>query len=353
MRPDGDKEAPGALARPAWGEEGAPACAIVPDGGMKASQGNRPPRAAFTHPAGVAMRRKTGTPARATMPGRAFHCGGREGENPPHRPPGNGWGENRRPRPCYAEEPGAPYGREAPVRWRVTAGERFGTPLAAIVPARENPAGGVHASDCMRPGRPVGFGGRNLMEPDHIPAGHQAADPAVDDQASDLTPGVTVEQGQCRVLGPQVCGRPGLAMQHKQPGGVDMPPPYSRKGLRGWMTNVSIRFPYKEKRQGKITEIGLTRLTSTPLSPTGSRAEACQPLGVIRAAWRGHDHGRQTDEGESQGPGTAPISLYRKEDNKNSSSSLIGTFRKNRRADPQSPFVLLAGVLGERSSPRP
>ena len=38
-------------------------------------------------------------------------------------------------------------------------------------------------------------------------------------------------------------------------------------------------------------KIGLTRLTSTPLTPTGSRAEACQPLGVIRAAWHGHDHG--------------------------------------------------------------
>ena len=69
-----------------------------------------------------------------------------------------------------------------------------------------------------------------------------------------------------------------------------MPPPYSRKGLRGWMSIVSTRFPYKERRVGKITEIALTRLTSTPLTPTGSRAEACQPLGVIRAACQGRGH---------------------------------------------------------------
>ena len=78
------------------------------------------------------------------------------------------------------------------------------------------------------------------------------------------------------------------------------------------MSTMSMRFALKEKRVGKIMKIGLTRLTHTPLSPTRSRAEACQPLGVIRAAWRGHDHGQQTDEGESRGPGTAPISLYRK-----------------------------------------
>ena len=35
----------------------------------------------------------------------------------------------------------------------------------------------------------------------------------------------------------------------------------------------------------------MTRLTSTPLTPTGSRAEACQPLRVFCAAWHGHDHG--------------------------------------------------------------
>ena len=143
-------------------KKGAPACAIVPDGRMKASQGNHPPRAAFTHPAGVAMRRKRERPPGRPCPGGRSTAAGEKGKNPPHRPPGNGWGKNRRPRPCYAEEPGAPYGREAPVRWRVTAGERFGTPLAAIVPARGNPAGGVHASDCMRPGRPAGFGRRDF-----------------------------------------------------------------------------------------------------------------------------------------------------------------------------------------------
>ena len=69
-----------------------------------------------------------------------------------------------------------------------------------------------------------------------------------------------------------------------------MPPPYSRKGLRGWMSTMSTRFPYKERRVGKITEIGLTRLTSTPLTPTRSRAEACQPLRVFFAVWQRHDH---------------------------------------------------------------
>ena len=35
----------------------------------------------------------------------------------------------------------------------------------------------------------------------------------------------------------------------------------------------------------------MTRLTSTPLTPTGSRAEACQPLRAVCAAWQGRDHG--------------------------------------------------------------
>ena len=49
------------------------------------------------------------------------------------------------------------------------------------------------------------------------------------------------------------------------------------------MSTMSTRFPYKEKREGKIMEIGLTRLTHTPLSPTRSRAEACQPQPMICA----------------------------------------------------------------------
>ena len=35
----------------------------------------------------------------------------------------------------------------------------------------------------------------------------------------------------------------------------------------------------------------MTRLTSTPLSPTRSKAEACQPLRAVYAAWHGYDHG--------------------------------------------------------------
>ena len=49
------------------------------------------------------------------------------------------------------------------------------------------------------------------------------------------------------------------------------------------MSIVSTRFALKEKREGKITEIGLTRLTSTPLNPYGSKAEACQPLRAVSA----------------------------------------------------------------------
>ena len=30
------------------------------------------------------------------------------------------------------------------------------------------------------------------------------------------------------------------------------------------MSTMSMRFPYKEKREGKKTKIGLTRLTHTP-----------------------------------------------------------------------------------------
>ena len=219
MRPDGDKEAPGALARPAWGEEGAPACTIVPDGGMKASQGNRPPRAAFTHPAEMAMRRKRERPPRRPCPGGRSTAAGEKGENPPHRPPGNGWGENRRPRPCYAEEPGAPYGREAPVRWRVAAGERFGTRSPpSFRHGGPRPVAFTHPTVCV-PVVQSDSAGMIFMEPDHIPAGHQAAG-AVDDQVSDPTPGVTVKQGQCRVPGPQVCGWPALPCSTNSPEGL-------------------------------------------------------------------------------------------------------------------------------------
>ena len=54
------------------------------------------------------------------------------------------------------------------------------------------------------------------------------------------------------------------------------------------MSTVSMRFAYKERRERKKVEIGLTWLTSTPLTLTGSRAEACQPLGVIRAVCQRH-----------------------------------------------------------------
>ena len=58
------------------------------------------------------------------------------------------------------------------------------------------------------------------------------------------------------------------------------------------MSTMSMRFALKEKRVGKITEIGLTRLTSTPLTPTRSKAEACQPLRAVCDAWHGRKAGR-------------------------------------------------------------
>ena len=94
-----------------------------------------------------------------------------------------------------------------------------------------------------------------------------------------------------------------------------MPPPYSRKGLRGWMSTMSTRFPYQERRVGKITEIGLTRLTHTPLSPTRSRAEACQPQPMICAAWHGYDHktGDRRWEGHGDREPTPSPSIERRE----------------------------------------
>ena len=53
------------------------------------------------------------------------------------------------------------------------------------------------------------------------------------------------------------------------------------------MSIVSTRFALKEKRKGKITKITLTRLTSTPSNPYGSKAEACQPETTISAACQG------------------------------------------------------------------
>ena len=74
-------------------------------------------------------------------------------------------------------------------------------------------------------------------------------------------------------------------------------------------------------------EIGLTRLTSTPLSPTRSRAEACQPLRVIFAARQRHDHVAATGD-EGRGDRAPTPSLYRKKTIKILLLSLIGTFRK-------------------------
>lgn len=170
-------KAPGALARPAWGEEGAPACTIVPDGGMKASQRNRPPRAAFTHPAEMAMRRKRERPSGRPCPDGRSTAAGEKGKNPPHRPPGNGWGKtgghghamqkNRAPpmagrRPCAGGSQ-----REKGLEPRSPPSFRHGG---------TRPVAFTHPTVCV-PVVQSDSAGMIFMEPNHIPAGHQAADP--------------------------------------------------------------------------------------------------------------------------------------------------------------------------------
>ena len=93
-------------------------------------------------------------------------------------------------------------------------------------------------------------------------------------------------------------------MQQKSPVGVDMPQPYSRKGLRGWMSTVSMRFWDFFLPFSLYKEIGLTWLTSTPLTPTGSKAKACQPLQVFCAAWQGPAAG-------GKGTGNRPNKAFR------------------------------------------
>ena len=82
MRPDGGKEAPGALARPAWGEEGGPGLRHRSRRQDEGFSRESPASSGVHAPGWGGYAAKTGTPARATMPGRAFHCGGREGEKP-------------------------------------------------------------------------------------------------------------------------------------------------------------------------------------------------------------------------------------------------------------------------------
>ena len=142
-----------------------------------------------------------------------------------------------------------------------------------------------------------------------------------------------------------------LDVQQKSPGGVDMPQPYARKGLRGWMSTVSMRFALKEKRQGKIIKIGLTRLTSTPLSPTRSKAEACQPQPVFFAARQRHDYEAATGRRGLRRPGTHPFPLYRKKRIKILLLSLIGTFRKISEPIHDQPLFYCPALLGEGSLP--
>ena len=75
---------------------------------------------------------------------------------------------------------------------------------------------------------------------------------------------------------------------------------------------MSTRFPYKKRRERKKVEIGLTWLTSTPLTPTRSKAEACQSQPVICTAWHGRDHETATGDGRGHGGQAPPLSLYRK-----------------------------------------
>ena len=88
-------------------------------------------------------------------------------------------------------------------------------------------------------------------------------------------------------------------------------------------------------------KIGLTRLTSTPLIPTGSKAEACQPLRVFFAAWQGRAAGAIGEVAETGHP---LFSLYRKKIIKILLLSLIGTFRKTGKPIHSQPPVSLVGA---------
>ena len=70
------------------------------------------------------------------------------------------------------------------------------------------------------------------------------------------------------------------------------------------MSTVSMRFWDFSLPFSLYREIGLTRLTSTPLTPTGSRAEACQPLGAVCTAWQGR---AAPTSGQTQTARTVPF----------------------------------------------
>ena len=162
MRPDGGKEAPGALARPAWGEEGGPGLRHRSRRRDEGFSRESPASGGVHAPGGDGYAAKTGTPAQATMPGRAFHCGGREGGKPAAPAAGQWLGGKPAATAMLCRRTGRPLWPGGARALAGRSGRKVWNPLAAIVPARGNPAGGVHASDCMRPGCPVGFGGHDF-----------------------------------------------------------------------------------------------------------------------------------------------------------------------------------------------
>ena len=105
------------------------------------------------------------------------------------------------------------------------------------------------------------------------------------------------------------------------------------------MSTVSTRFAYKERRVGKITEIGLTRSSSTPSNPYGSRAEACQPETAVSAACQGHgnDPSLRTPASKTKGDCGSALRFFRNVPIREEEEFLSSSFYRGRWGGAWSP----------------
>ena len=108
------------------------------------------------------------------------------------------------------------------------------------------------------------------------------------------------------------------------------------------MSTMSTRFPYKERRVGKNPKIALTRSSSTPSNPYGSRAEACQPETMISAARQGM--------GMIPFPRTQPVKqgrlrigslIFRNVPIREEEDFLLSSFYRGRRGVARSPATII------------
>ena len=102
---------------------------------------------------------------------------------------------------------------------------------------------------------------------------------------------------------------------------------------------MSTRFPYKERRVGKNPKIALTRLTSTPSNPYGSKAEACQPQPVISAACqgRGDDLSPRTPASKTKGDCGSALRFFRNVPIREEEEFLSSSFYRGRWGGAWSP----------------